>query len=96
MEAQQECGGRTLRQQQDYGFTISMGRYLKEKAKEISLGRRRATQLLSPATPQEVTGMRGIVGSLSWATREGMPQGAGEASLLTGSFPEPKVAESQT
>ena len=93
MEAQQEYGGRTLRQQPDYGFTISMERYLKEKAKEIPLDRGRASQLLSPATPQEVTGMRGLVGSLSWATREGMPKGAGEASLLAGSFPEPKVAD---
>ena len=70
-----------------------MGRYLKEKAKEIPLARGRASQLEPPATPQEVTGMRGLVGSLSWATREGMPQGAGEASLLAGSFPEPKVAD---
>jgi hypothetical protein len=93
MEAQQEYGGRTLRQQPDYGFTISMGRYLKEKAKEIPLGRGRASQLLSPATPQEVTGMRGLVGSLSWATRESMPRGAREASLSAGSFLEPKVED---
>ena len=65
MEAQQEYGGRTIRQLQDFGFTISMGRYLKEKAEEIPLGRGRACQLESPATPQEVTGMRGLVGSLS-------------------------------
>jgi hypothetical protein len=87
MEASQEYGGRTIKQLQDYGFQVSMGRYLKGKAKAIPLGRGRASQLESPANPQGVTGMRGLVGSLSWASREGMPQGAGEASLLASCFP---------
>ena len=37
--------------------------------------------------------MRRLVGSLSWATREGVPQGAGEASLLASCFPEPDVKD---
>ena len=70
-----------------------MGRYLKDEAKAIPLPRGRTSQLESPATAQEITGMHGLVGSLSWATREGMPQGAGQASLLASCFPEPKVKD---
>ena len=68
-----------------------MGRYLKEKARAIPSPRGRALEF--PATAQEVTGMRGLVWSLSWATREGMPQGAGETSLLASCFPEPEVKD---
>ena len=92
-ETSQEYGGRTISQLQDIGFEVSMRRYLKEKARAIPLPRGRASQLESPATAQEVTGMRGLDGSLRWASREGMPQGAGEASLLASCFPEPKVKD---
>ena len=86
-EESQAYGGRTIKQLLDFGFQVSMGRYLKEKAREIPLPRGRASQLESPATAQQVTGMRRLVGSLSCATREGMPQGAGEANLLASCFP---------
>ena len=39
--------------------------------------------------------MRGILGNLNWATREGMPQGAGEASLLASTMPNPLVKDVQ-
>lgn len=55
----------------------------------LAEARGRASQLESPANPQEIIGMRVLVGSLSWTTREDMPQGAGEASLVASCFPEP-------
>ena len=45
------------------------------------------------ATPQEITQMRGVVGKLNWASREGMSQGAGDASLLASTLPNPTVKD---
>ena len=93
MDESTEYGGRTLRQSKDFGFTISMSRYLREKADPIRLERGRGKDQESDATPQEITQMRGVVGKISWTAREGAPQGAGDASLLAGTFPQPKVKD---
>ena len=37
--------------------------------------------------------MRGLVGSMAWSVREGMPWGAGDASLLAGTLPTPKIKD---
>ena len=37
--------------------------------------------------------MRGVIGKLNWASREGMPQGAGDASLLASKMPTPTVED---
>ena len=41
MDEATEYGGRTLRQEKDFGFEISMSRYLREKAEPIRLERGR-------------------------------------------------------
>lgn len=93
MDEPTEYGGRTLRQSKDFGFTISMSRYLRGKADPIRIERGRGKDQEADATPQEVTQMRGVVGKISWTAREGAPQGAGDASLLAGTFPHPKVKD---
>ena len=50
-----QYGGRTLRQKADYECTISMTRYLQEKAREIRLGRGRASEPNEDAEPGEIT-----------------------------------------
>ena len=45
------------------------------------------------ATEAETTGMRGLTGKLNWVAREGMPNGAGDASLLSATMPHPKVKD---
>ena len=37
--------------------------------------------------------MRGLTGKLNWATREGMPQGCGDASLLSATLPTPNFKD---
>jgi hypothetical protein len=39
--------------------------------------------------------MRGLLGKLNWATRQGMPQGCGDASLLSSRMSHPKVSDLQ-
>ena len=76
-----QYGGRTLFQLPDKGITIDMNRYLKDRAHEIKLERGRKPE--DKATPSEITAGRGLMGSLNWATREGMPQGCGDCSIRT-------------
>ena len=93
MDEAAEYGGRTLQQSTDFGFTISMSRYLREKAEPIRIERGRGKDQEAYATPQEITQMRGVVGKISWIAREGAPQGAGDASLLAVTFPQPRVKD---
>jgi hypothetical protein len=90
-----EYGGRTLKQGRDYSVNISMVRYLKERAREINLARGRCQDPQADATEAEITAMRGLLGKLNWATRQGMPQGCGDASLLSSRMPHPKVSDLQ-
>ena len=92
-DASTEYGGRTLRQLPTYDFKISMIRYLKEKAVEIQLARGRGKDPKALADEGEITQMRGVIGKLNWASREGMPQGAGDASLLAAKMPTPTVED---
>ena len=92
-EGSTEYGGRTLWQLPNYDFKISMTRYLKEKAVEIQLARGRGKDPKALADEGEITQMRGVIGKLNWASREGMPQGAGDASLLAAKMPKPTVED---
>ena len=93
MDTSHEYGGRTLRQFEDYSFNISMVRYLRDRAREIKLGRGRCKNPEALATETEITLMRGLTGKINWATREGMPNGSGDASLLSATLPNPQVKD---
>ena len=83
-DASKQYGGRTVRQLEDYSITIDMNRYLRERAHEIKIEKGRKPD--AKCTPCEITAGRGLMGSLNWATREGMPQGAGDCSMLASCF----------
>ena len=70
-----------------------MTRYLKEKGVEIQIARGRGKDPKALADEGEITQMRGVIGKLNWASREGMPQGAGDASLLAAKMPKPTVED---
>ena len=91
MERSRQYGGRTLFQRADFSFTVDMNRYLKDRAHEIKIATGRKPEM--DATPTEVSAGRGLMGSLNWATREGMPQGCGDCSMIASSFPKPKVQD---
>eukprot|EP00971_Amphidinium_carterae_P092285 1827116-Amphidinium_carterae.2 len=82
-------GGRLLRQEKDMSFVISMASYVTEKATAVSLERGQLDE--DPATAHEITCFRGLLGSLMWAGREGIPHLLGEVSLLSSTLPQPKV-----
>ena len=88
-----EYGGRTIKQFPNFGFNVSMVRYLRDRARPIEIARGRMKTPEAEATEAEVTGMRGLTGKLNWAAREGMPNGAGDASLFSATMPHPKVKD---
>ena len=95
MDVAHEYGGRTLRQFEDFSFNISMVRYLRGRAREIKLDRGRCKNLEAMADENEITLMRGLTGKTNWATREGMPNGCGDASLRSDTLPTPRVKDLQ-
>lgn len=95
METSCEYGGRALKQAEDYSFNISMVRYLKDRDRAIKLDRGRCANPEAEAIDLEIFAMRGRMGKLNWATREGMPNGSGDASSLSATMPEPRVKDLQ-
>ena len=89
MEASTEYGGRILKRLPSLDILISMTRYLEDKCVEIKLARGRGKDQKALANESEIIQMRGICGKLNWASREGMPQGAGDALLLAPRMPRP-------
>ena len=63
MDQSTEYGGRTLKENPDYSITISMSRYLADKARPINLNRSRLNEMDADAS--EITAMRGITGKLN-------------------------------
>ena len=92
-ESSTEYGVRTLKQFADFDILISMTRYRSDKCVEIKLARGRGKDQEAFANEGEIIQMRGICGKLNWASREGMPQGAGDASLLASRMPHPTVED---
>lgn len=93
MDVSTEYGGRTLKQLPGSNILISMTRYLEDKCVEIKLARGRGKDQKAIANEGELTQMRGICGKINWASREGLPQGAGDASLLASRMPHPTVED---
>ena len=94
-EKPREYGGRTLHQKADKSVEISMVRYLEQGAREIRLEKGRCKDPESPCTASEITAMRGLTGKLNWAARMAMPNGAGDASILSSTLPTPQIKDIQ-
>ena len=82
-----DYGGRTMTYK-NYTFEFSMHRYV-EKLRPVEIDRSRVQRGEKDASEYEVTGFRTSVAALAWATREGRPDGAGEASLSAQKLPQP-------
>ena len=60
---------------------------------DIKLLRGRGKDPKALADAGEIIQMRSLIGKLNWASREGMPQGAGDASLLASKMPTPTIED---
>ena len=66
------------------GTTIKLCQplYTSEKLKVIPLSKERKAEKMSYCTPEEVTLLRGLLGSLAWLSKETRPDLAGRVALL--------------
>ena len=85
--------GRRIQQKKDFSFEIDMEKFVAERLKEVPLEKGRATQSHLEATEQERDDTRAAVGSITWAAKEGRPDGAAIASLVASSLSSLKVQD---
>ena len=64
-----QYGGVTIVQTPDFGFEVSMHRYLRDHGKLIRIekGSKGPRKPEEDATPGEITGMRGTIGVMNWS-----------------------------
>ena len=98
VELSQEGGtayaGRRVRQLKDFSYEYSMDDYTQNRLKPVTLERKVLLKNAKdvPLNESEEAQLRGTIASLNWAAREGRPDAAAAASILAGSFPDPKVS----
>ena len=87
--------GRRLRQLENYSFELTMADYIKNRLKPVVFQRKflvknaKSIQL----TDEEESALRGTVASVNWCAREGRPDAAAAASVFSGVFPNPSIAD---
>ena len=78
--------GRRLKNDGKGGFLIDMKKFINERLFPVELERGRKSMLKEPATREEREAARAAVGALTWAAKEGRPDGAATASLVASSL----------
>ena len=78
--------GRRLKSDGKGGFLIDMKKFITERLFPVELERGRKSMLKEPATQAEREAARAAVGALTWAAKEGRPDGAATASLIASSL----------
>eukprot|EP00438_Fugacium_kawagutii_P004153 Skav203992 [mRNA] locus=scaffold3297:153239:156406:+ [translate_table: standard] len=79
--------GCDLQQHSDYSITINQDTYVQKWLDEIEITKEREGQRNSPLTPDEVSKLRGAIGTLSWKASQSGPQYMADVSLLLSEIP---------
>ena len=93
---QQKAGrftGKDIRQLGDGSIEINQSYYVDDKVKLIPLEKKRRSQRYDKCTATEIEQLRGLLGTLSWLSKETRCDLAGRCALLQQSFPHPKVKD---
>ena len=87
--------GRRLRQRPDFSFSYSMNDYVANRLRKMTLNRKVTKKMAGQTvlSSDEQTQLRGVVAAINWTAREGRPDAAAAASILSGCFPDPKIAD---
>ena len=85
--------GRRIRARPNGGYIIDMLKYVNERLEEVPLEKGRKKEEM--ANEEEVALTRAAVGSLTWAAKEGRPDGAAGASLVAGCLNQLKIQDIQ-
>ena len=85
--------GKEIKYKEDGSILIHQPLYTKEKIKEIPIERERKSRKMSLCSKEEITQLRGLLGSLAWLSKETRPDLAGRTALLQQSMPAPYVQD---
>ena len=85
--------GKDICQQEDGSISIGQQTYVEDKVKLIPLDKRRKHQRFDKCNSSEIEALRGLLGVLSWLSKETRCDLAGRVALLQQSFPHPKVKD---
>ena len=87
--------GRRLKQLKDFSFEYSMTDYVENRLTMVKLRDKTLKKDAAKIKLDEdgITQLRGAVASINWTAREGRPDASASASILSGVFPEPTVAD---
>ena len=82
--------GRRMKQDASFSFYYDLQKFIEERLSPVSIVGRVGEE---PATPQEVSEARAVLGSLNWLGREGRPDLVGEVSILSSRVPDLRVRD---
>ena len=85
--------GRRIKQRGDGEFQIDMEKFVLERMEEIKLDKGRASQKKEEVTEDERGAARALCGSLNWLAKEGQPDLAGPASLMSSRLTRMKIED---
>ena len=85
--------GRRIRQKRDGEFQIDMMKFVEERLHEVELEKGRSSKKKEEVNEVERQKMRAACGSLNWLAKEGRPDLAGPASLLSSRIAHARIED---
>ena len=82
-----------MRQQRDFSITVDLEDYTNNFITEAPITRERSRQRQESLTTQELSMLRGVLGTASWETQQMSPQFAADLSLLLSATAHPVVQD---
>ena len=88
-----EFAGIRVRQYRDFSITVDLGDYTNKFVTEAPITRERSRQRRESLTAQELSMLRGVLGTASWIAQQMSPQFAADVSLLLSARADPVVQD---
>eukprot|EP00438_Fugacium_kawagutii_P006161 Skav207449 [mRNA] locus=scaffold3545:28907:32044:+ [translate_table: standard] len=86
-----EFAGCDIKQHSDGSITVSQETYVGKWLDEIEISQERSAQKNSPLTSEEVSRLRGAIGTMSWKASQTGPQYAADVGLLLSEVPHATI-----
>ena len=91
--SESEFAGIRVRQHRDFSITVDLEDYTNNYITEAPITRERSRQRQESLTAQELSMLRGVLGTASWRAQQMSPQFAADVSLLLSSTADPVVQD---
>ena len=88
-----EFAGIQVRQFRDFSITVDFEDYTNKIITEAPIKRERSRQRQEPLTAQELSMLRGVLGTVSWRAQKMSPQFDADVSLLLSATADPVVQD---